>query len=229
MNNNELIKKYMDIYQNSYFKGNYRKEFRELTKELINYKDRLSILNPSFMEFMLEMESKATVATDKYAIDELIVILDKKRLPFDNHYCYCINTIMKALSYSKLEINNKELMELSLEFTKMRYGFESYFSESKDFRNHLQEVINLSSIKPKDLVIDYLSFIIAHLYYNSLDKGIVYDTAITFMCNYEEILDKFRINGFSIIDDFNSEYFELFINTILSVNNKKKIIKRNIV
>lgn len=228
MENNELIKKYSDIYQTYYFKGNYRKEFKELKKELINYKDKLNILNPSFMEFMLEMERKATWAPDKYAVDELIVILDKNRLPLDNHYCYCISTIMKALSYSKLEINNKELMDLSHEFTRMRYGFESYFSESKDFRDYLNEVINFASIKPKDMVIDYLAYIVAYLYYNSFDKQIIYDTAITFMCNYEEIIDKFRMNGFSIIDEFTNDYFELFINTILSVKNKQKIIKRNI-
>ena len=32
MENNELIKKYSDIYQTYYFKGNYRKEFKELKK-----------------------------------------------------------------------------------------------------------------------------------------------------------------------------------------------------
>jgi hypothetical protein len=46
------------------------------------------------------------------------------------------------------------------------------------------------------------------------------------MCYYEEILDKFKMNGFTIVDEFTNDYFNIFANIIMSVKNNHKEYKK---
>ena len=223
---NALIKEYLEIYKVHYYKGCDRKGYKKLRNILIEYKDQLPLLDKDYIAFMLDVEAKTYPTYENYGNDELLLILDKNKLPFDTHYCYCMNTILKSLSYSQITIKNEELMKLSKEYTKMKHGFECYLSESVKFREYMKQIINITGVKPNEIITDYIAFISAFLYYNSIDPKVVYDLSITFMCYYEEILDKFKMNGFTIVDEFNNDYFNIFANIIMSVKNNHKEYKK---
>ena len=225
----DLVSKYLEIYDKHYLKGN--KDINEISyivNVLNTYKDKLSTLNESFIEKMLDTEINNSSIKERFGIDELIIILDKNKLDFNNRYCFMIQNILTSLLYSKEEINNEELNQISYNYIQTRYGFEAYISESYEFRSFIKEIEKNCGYSFKNYLFDFLTFVGAYIYYNSLDPELLRDLSIIFMCHYDEVIDILKINGFGFYDNIDNDYMTILVNLILSKGFNSHVIKKEL-
>ncbi len=227
MGNIDIVSKYLGIYDEHYLKGNKDiNEIHYIVNVLHKYSDKLDTLDELFICKLLDRESSNSTVKERFGIDEIIILLDKKGLDLNNRYCFMMESILITLLYSHESIDNKELMELVNCYAQMRYGFEAYISESNDFRTFVKELEKNCGYNFKTYLFEFLIYICAYIYYNSLDPELLRDVSIVFMCHYEEVIDILKINGFGFYDSIDNDYFNHLINLILSVSINKDSDKK---
>ena len=208
-NYSPLAKEYLDGYYMGFYKS-LDVSYMPPISTSIDKLDKLGLLPKNDIDYL----------TKDFNIMELELICYKDAYPFDDEYCRNINSIISKIRNSKKFISDNTLMEYIKETIHMQYGFESYISESEDFRSFIYDLAEKYKYKIYDFkkIIDItLNYLTAYLYYYNMDKDLIRKLSIIFMCNYEKVADTFSINGFNFrVLELDENYFE----TLISLINK---------
>ena len=211
MENNDnyspLVKEYLDGYYMGFYKSLDISYMAPISTS-IDKLDKLGVLPKNDIDYL----------TKDFNIMELELICYKDAYPFDDEYCRNINSIISKIRNSKKFISDNTLMEYIKETIHMQYGFESYISESEDFRSFiydLAEKYNYRIYDFKKYVNRISNYLTAYFYFNSLDKELIRNLFIIFMCNYEKVIDTLALNGFNFNNvALDKTFFETLISLI---------------
>ncbi len=187
--------------------------FRYVLEVLENYKEQLP-------------EESINFITKHINMFQLIMICDKQAVVFDNYYCDSFYHTVKALMNYKGEIDNPKFMEYVKPCISFYYGYEQYISESSEFRDFINNVVEKSSStkeRVKGKLHEILCGLAAYSYYHYLDPKIIDDVAIAYMCNYREVKEIFNMNGIYLFNrNLNDNYYEIFLKVFNSYQDMKK-------
>lgn len=164
--------------------------------------------------------------TKNISIHGVALICDSSAFMFNEHYTDIFYNVVRSMIRSHFEIEKPNFMEYAGPCVAYYFGLEQYISENSEFRDYIKEVGNDLGYKKeqvKDYLLELLCGLAGYTYYHSLNPKIINDVAVTYMCNYRELQEIYRMNGISIgKNNLDNNFYKIFLNIFNNYKDMKK-------
>lgn len=161
-------------------------------------------------------EGNIDFITKHYDLTELGIICDPKHLKFDKYYIRVFCGIANSLIVFHEDIDKPSFTNYLNPCVSYYHGYEEYISESKEFKEFIEEEAARKYDLPKNRFIEKIHIIFcglaAYLYYNGMDHKILNDVATSYFCYYHDMTEIFNMNNIYLYNhELNEEFYENFL------------------